>query len=196
MKKENRTTPSVVPKLKIEESKTENFLAREITLARCPVCQRCYPSDEEHKCFKFSSKSDISKMVHIELSSFENIDKPEFNRNIENLHRQFAAQCVDISDKVILEAVIATAKAEGITDLFLLDKAFVMSALKKALNEENYCKQTNVAERIFEELKDLAKMHVFPVVREGMVEIEKEPFWCIDPADFAKLEKKYTEDTV
>lgn len=70
------------------------------------------------------------------------------------------------------------------------------SIARYIITQLGYRKQTNVAERIFEELKDLAKIHVLPVVREGMVDIEKEPFWCIDPADFAKLEKKYTEDTV
>lgn len=129
-------------KLRIGKSGAERFLEGEITLARCPVCQMHYPADEEHKCFKISTKSDISKMVPLKLTHSQIIGESEFVGCADEIYRSFVAQCVDMSDKAILEAIVATAKAEGVTDLFLLDKAFVMNALKKALNEENYRKQS------------------------------------------------------
>ena len=49
-----------------------------------------------------------------------------------------------------------------------------------------------VAREIFEEIEELAKIYTFPVVKNGVVEIAKEPFWCIEPNDLAKLKKKYT----
>lgn len=52
-----------------------------------------------------------------------------------------------------------------------------------------------VARQIFEEIEELAKIYTFPVVKNGVVEIAKEPFWCIEPNDLAKLKKKYTEKT-
>jgi hypothetical protein len=50
------------------------------------------------------------------------------------------------------------------------------------------------AREIFEEIEELAKIYTFPVVKNGFVEIAKEPFWCIEPSDLAELKKKYTED--
>lgn len=55
--------------------------------------------------------------------------------------------------------------------------------------------KSEVAREIFEEIEELAKIYTFPVVKNGVVEIAKEPFWCIEPNDLAKLKKKYTEDS-
>lgn len=46
------------------------------------------------------------------------------------------AQCVDMTEKAIVEAITRTAKEAGITDLYLLDKKFVVNALKKAIDEQ------------------------------------------------------------
>lgn len=48
---------------------------------------------------------------------------------------EIAANCVDMADKVIVEAVIAMCKDEGVTELYLLDKTFVLNAIEKALKE-------------------------------------------------------------
>ena len=48
-----------------------------------------------------------------------------------------------------------------------------------------------VAREIFAEIEELAKIYTFPVVKNGVVEIAKEPFWCIEPSDLAELKKKY-----
>ena len=50
------------------------------------------------------------------------------------------------------------------------------------------------AREIFEEIEILMKIYTFPVVQTGVVEIAKEPFWCIEPNDFAAIKKKYTEE--
>jgi hypothetical protein len=42
------------------------------------------------------------------------------------------AQVVDMNDDFILKAVVEAAKEVGITDLYLLDKTFVVDALKRA----------------------------------------------------------------
>lgn len=62
-----------------------------------------------------------------------------------------------------------------------------------ALVEKGYCKQTEVAERIFGELESLLKMHILPVAKMGVIEIEKEPFLFIEPNDYVELKKRYTE---
>ena len=51
--------------------------------------------------------------------------------------------------------------------------------------------KSEVAREIFEEIEKLAKIYTFPVVKNGVVEIAKEPFWCIEPNDLAELKKKY-----
>ena len=61
---------------------------------------------------------------------------------------------------------------------------------------DRICRQAKaeVAREIFEEIETLAKIYTFPVVKNGVVEIVKEPFWCIEPNDLAELKKKYTEE--
>lgn len=55
--------------------------------------------------------------------------------------------------------------------------------------------RAEVSREIFEEIEELAKIYTFPVVKNGVVEIAKEPFWCIEPNDLAELKNKYTEET-
>lgn len=50
----------------------------------------------------------------------------------------------------------------------------------------------NARAEVLEEIESLAKIYTFPVVKNGIVEIVKEPFWCIEPSDFETLKKKYT----
>ena len=62
-------------------------------------------------------------MKHIELENiYEVVDDCKIRKNI-------VAQIVDMTDKVILETIIEFAKSEGITDLYLLDKEFIKTAL-------------------------------------------------------------------
>ena len=44
-----------------------------------------------------------------------------------------AAQVADIADNAIVSAIIRTAAAEGVTDLYLMDKAFVLAALREKI---------------------------------------------------------------
>lgn len=52
------------------------------------------------------------------------------------IYRKVAANCVDMTDETILRAIIEMAKDDGIQELYLLDKKFVLNALKKAIVEE------------------------------------------------------------
>ena len=66
-------------------------------------------------------------MKHIEL---ENIDEVI---NGYEIRKNIVAQIVDMTDKVILETIIEFAKSEGVTDLYLLDKEFVKTALEREI---------------------------------------------------------------
>ncbi len=106
---------------------------REITLAWCPICRKHYPADEQHNCFKLKTP----KIARIDLApptiSIEN--------DVYSINQKIAAHCVDMADEAILKAIISTAKAEGLSQLFLLDKEFVMNALRKAIAEHERMKE-------------------------------------------------------
>lgn len=64
---------------------------------------------------------------HIELENiYEVVDDCKIRKNI-------VAQIVDMTDNVILETIIEFAKSEGITDLYLLDKEFIKTALVREI---------------------------------------------------------------
>lgn len=48
-----------------------------------------------------------------------------------------------------------------------------------------------ITRSLFNELEELMKRHIFPVAREGVIEIEREPFLVIDPQDWEGLKNKY-----
>lgn len=68
-----------------------------------------------------------------------------------------------------------------------------IETISEQLYEMNYRKASDVAREIFEEIEEIAKIYTFPIVKNGVVEIVKEPFWCIEPSDIAELKKKYLE---
>ena len=65
----------------------------------------------------------------------------EFNqeREIYKLHEKIAANCMNLVDNEIVKAVVKAASEEGITDLILMDKDFVLRAIKNEL--ERYYKE-------------------------------------------------------
>lgn len=50
---------------------------------------------------------------------------------------KIAAVVADMTDDAIYEAIINAAKEEGITDLYMMDKKFVLDAIKEKLKREN-----------------------------------------------------------
>ena len=54
---------------------------------------------------------------------------------IENPYEvsKISAVVADMTDQAIYEAIITYAKNEGVTDLYLMDKQFVMDAIKEKL---------------------------------------------------------------
>lgn len=65
--------------------------------------------------------------------------------------------------------------------------------MSEQMIEERKIERKYVAREIFEDLELLMKIYTFPVVKSGVIEIVKEPFWCIEPNDFTTIKKKYTE---
>ena len=68
----------------------------------------------------------------------------EFHRNqiqldgtMAELPQKIAAVVEDTTDKAIVEAVLAAARDEGVTDLYLLDKTFILDAIREKQEREN-----------------------------------------------------------
>lgn len=51
------------------------------------------------------------------------------------IKEKIVAQCVEMADEAIVKAVIDCAKENGITQLYLLDKDFVVTALQDAIKK-------------------------------------------------------------
>lgn len=45
-----------------------------------------------------------------------------------------AAQMVEKTDEVLIQAIIESAKEAGVTDLYLLDKKFILEAIQEKMN--------------------------------------------------------------
>lgn len=52
---------------------------------------------------------------------------------------KISAQVADLTDKVITDAIIAAAMQGGVTDLYLIDRAFIMRAIKNQIEREKCC---------------------------------------------------------
>ena len=49
------------------------------------------------------------------------------------LHKEFLVRCVDLLDKEIVNAIVDTARENGVTDVYLIDKEFILRAIKNEL---------------------------------------------------------------
>jgi hypothetical protein len=78
-------------------------------------------------------------MAELKPYPFEhfNMNEPEmkFEYGIFKMQQKIYAECVDMKDTAILEAIIRMAKEAGVTELFLLDKQFVTDALEVAIEK-------------------------------------------------------------
>lgn len=57
------------------------------------------------------------------------------------LEQRFAAQCADLGDKAILRAIIQAAQEDGIDVLYLLDRDFILSAIREKIEREREGKE-------------------------------------------------------
>ena len=67
------------------------------------------------------------KFIHLHLNDIE------YDMDAYSIINKIKAEIVDVYDDVIVQACIDAAKEEGIHDLYLLDKKFVMDALREKI---------------------------------------------------------------
>lgn len=56
-----------------------------------------------------------------------------YTNHIGTITAGIAARVVEKADDVIVDAIIKEAAAEGVTDLFLIDKEFIITAIKNEM---------------------------------------------------------------
>ncbi len=66
-----------------------------------------------------------------------NLNSPQINEvdGVYKISEKIYAECVDLADEAIFRAVIRAAKESGVTQIYLLDKQFVVTALSDALEK-------------------------------------------------------------
>ena len=70
-----------------------------------------------------------------EMQSFC-LNDPVVNVNEMTVTFHFAAEVCDMADNAIRDAVVDAAQKAGITELYLLDKAFILEAIRDKLREK------------------------------------------------------------
>lgn len=97
------------------------------------------------------------------------VEQIQLDGTIAKLPQKIAAVVEEATDNAIVEAILAAARAEGVTDLYLLDKTFIMDAIREKQERENPKPLT---------IEDLMQMHGEPV----FVTVPGKPHrskWCI-----------------
>ena len=59
------------------------------------------------------------------------------NSDISKLTYSIYSQMVDKTEESLIKAIIESAKEAGITDLYLLDKNFILDAIREKMDREN-----------------------------------------------------------
>lgn len=64
-------------------------------------------------------------------------DQIQIDGTTATLHTKVAAIVEDATDAAIVGAILEAARAEEVTDLYLLDKTFILDAIREKLEREN-----------------------------------------------------------
>lgn len=72
-----------------------------------------------------------------ELKHYEIPQYTEFTEGTDTVIKKIAAVVEDTKEQAVVEAVLDAAKAEGITDLYLMDRKFILDALLEKKEREN-----------------------------------------------------------
>lgn len=70
------------------------------------------------------------KLLHI------NLKRPEFDFEMQSYIAKVYAHVLDMTEEAIVNACIKAAKEAGITDLYLIDKQFLIDALIEKMRRE------------------------------------------------------------
>lgn len=119
-------------------------------------------------------RSECKKWYHEYHKIKENFkQEKEYHRSTEKL-----------SDKYHTELQAAKAEVKR------LDFDLDVEKMRRMADRERY--EDRIRD-IFGMLEMLMKKRVFPVVREGVIEVERDPFLAIDPQDYTRIKGMYID---
>lgn len=75
------------------------------------------------------------RLMHYEFPR----DQIQFDGTMVELPGKVAAVVEDATDAAIVAAILAAARAEGVTDLYLIDKTFILDAIREKKQKEKGC---------------------------------------------------------
>lgn len=92
----------------------------------CVWCRELYPWGSKHEC-PMKRRKDTPFITVVE----QNL--PMLDEVTGKIVTKFHAEVVDMENKAIVDAVIRAAQAEGITALYLMDKPFILDAIREKM---------------------------------------------------------------
>jgi len=111
--------------------------------------------------------------------------------NDDTTVKNIMAQVEDLSDQAIYNAIIKAAQEAGVTDLYLMDKTFVLDALREKLERENQKPLT------IEELRQMNGKPVWIVWSDNRIKsqwwIPGDYSWYVMEFDDPIMERRYGE---
>lgn len=60
----------------------------------------------------------------------------DFTSPVESITFKIMAEVTDLKDKAMVDAIIKTCESEGVSELYLLDKKFILEAINEKLERE------------------------------------------------------------
>lgn len=91
----------------------------------CHWCGEIYPIGYKHVCRMKQRDTPFATIVDSKL--------PMLDEVTGRIVCRFKAEVVDMENKAIVDAVIRAAQEDGITTLYMLDKDFILSAIREKL---------------------------------------------------------------
>jgi DNA-binding NtrC family response regulator len=61
-------------------------------------------------------------------------DGVDIIKDVQEITQKISAQVIDMTDNALIDAIVKAAYKEGVNDLFLIDKEFIISAIKHEMD--------------------------------------------------------------
>ena len=101
----------------------------------------------------------MEKFKHYHLRDGIDLSVTMGDNPVGCITQRILADCRDLTDEVIVKACVECAKEAGVTDLYLLDRQFVIEALKEKLERE---KAAPLVPRRYTEYNEKLERYVVP----------------------------------
>ena len=80
----------------------------------------------------------VSNVIQRYTAAVPNFIEEDQANGVFNLVDQFAVKIIDMREQALAHAITSAAIQEGFNEVWLLDKKFVLDALKEKLEREGY----------------------------------------------------------